>query len=273
MAARSILRYTLKSLQPADTLYKGPPYFLVPWGIVSHGYLIPMGLRPSDLELYLLLAVAEYMLATRDVSILNETVAMYGAGQRPQSVAQLLQRVWDYRFHDIGVGQHGLLRVQGSDWSDSFCDKVPGCAFNNSLWWQIYEHGESVLNTAIAVYMTQRYAAALRLAGPAFADQAANVSAQGDQLAQAMREHTMAQTGQWVRRSWLPSVGWQGDTVMEISQQSWHVLGNVFNASFNRAMATFARQNLSDPSPIGAAIMGYYYPNAPPYGHQVGPTN
>ena len=156
---------------------------------------VPYGLRPSDLETYVLFAAAEYIVVTRDAAFLSETVVPYNS-TRPLAVAELLQAAFHYRTQVIGTGPHGLMRVQGSDWSDSFCrcvplragalpcncsscllySKVPGCVFNNSLWWDIYNSGESLLVAGQTAYALQRLAQALQLAGPAYAAFAANAS-------------------------------------------------------------------------------------------------
>ncbi len=259
-AARSIIIYTLKEFQAPSTLVHGPPYFLIPYGVIQHGFVAPWGLRPSDLELFLLLAVGEYVLATGDAGLLAEVVTTYD-GEWTGAVGDLLAHAFEYRTHTIGLGEHGLLRVQGSDWSDSFCDKVAGCVFNNSVFQDIYERGESLLNSAIASYALPRFAAALRFAGAPWAALAPAADAFAAGQAAALRQHGAASGGPWLRRAWLPSVGWQQDAVLEITQQPWHVLGGVFNASFNDALAAAVKRNLSLPSPIGPAIMGVPFPN------------
>ena len=139
-AARSIIMYSLKEVQAAsNTSVLGDPNFLFPWGITSHGLLVPYGLRPSDLECYLFLAVAEYVLYTGDAAFFNASVgvtpydgnaggegaAAAGSGSgNVTTVAALLQRALTYRSTTIGSGIHGLLRMQGSDWSDGFCSKA-----------------------------------------------------------------------------------------------------------------------------------------------------
>jgi cellobiose phosphorylase len=76
-AARSIILYTLRELQAPGSLVHGPPYFLIPYGVIQHGYVAPWGLRPSDLELALFLAVGEYVLATGDAGLFDEVVTTY----------------------------------------------------------------------------------------------------------------------------------------------------------------------------------------------------
>ena len=63
---RSVLRYTLKEVRDYGSL---------PYGIVGHGVVAPMASdNASDLPLWLLWTVSEYVLATRDVSFLQEKI-------------------------------------------------------------------------------------------------------------------------------------------------------------------------------------------------------
>jgi hypothetical protein len=61
------------------------------------------------------------------------------------------------------------------------CSKVPGCEYNNSLWWEIYDSGESLLVAGQTAYALQRLSQALQLAGPAYADFAADANAFAEQ--------------------------------------------------------------------------------------------
>jgi cellobiose phosphorylase len=83
--------------------------------------------HPSDLDLYFMWGVAEFISATADWAFLNESVAFH-----PQSSSSLPPgasglRVIDhvcaafthlYSSHMIGLGEHGLLRLRDGDWDD-----------------------------------------------------------------------------------------------------------------------------------------------------------
>ena len=62
-----------------------------------------------------------------------------------------------------------------------------------------------------------------------------------DGQAAALRAWGPARDGPWLRRAWLPDVGWLMEDVIEITQQPWPVLAGVFNTSFNAALATQVR--------------------------------
>lgn len=308
----------------------------MPWGIVDHGLLselktanayssegglappllpalfsctVPYGLRPSDLETYVLFAAAEYILVTRDTAFLSEAVVPYNS-TRPVAVAELLQSAFHYRTQVIGTGPHGLMRVQGSDWSDSFCRCVPlalGCRFSSAIFASLTARCPAASSTTrsggISTILASLFSSPVRrrmrcsalhkrssspvrptrlllrmravLPGSRWAvapcrvprDGRVHLSALCAQVA-ALREYGLASGGPWLRRSWLPGLpppGFQGDDSIEITQQPWHVLAGVFNASINAGVAAAVKRNLSDPSPIGPAIM------SAPYGPSAGP--
>src|SRR5260370_40477823 len=63
---KEVLRYTLKEVRPDGS---------IPYGIVGHGMPMPTTSdNSSDMPLWLLWAVSEYVLATRDVRFLGSDV-------------------------------------------------------------------------------------------------------------------------------------------------------------------------------------------------------
>ena len=144
--------------------------------------------------------------------------------------------------------------------------QVPGCAYNNSVWWSIYNSGESHLVAGQTAFALQRLAAALSLAGPAYANFSNAAAAFGRTQESALRTYGVATGGPWLRRAWLPALpapGFMGDDAVEITQQSWHVLAGVFDDAFNAALAAVVRTNLSDPSPIGPPNVAVPDPSQP----------
>ncbi|WP_348262508.1 hypothetical protein P8935_22260 [Telmatobacter sp. DSM 110680] len=103
---RSVLRYTLKEVRDDGSL---------PYGIVGHGVVAPMASdNASDLPLWLLWAVSEYVLATRDTDFLNEKIpARFSAIEnRSETIRNLLERCFRHQVNDVGVGQHGVMRMR-----------------------------------------------------------------------------------------------------------------------------------------------------------------
>ena len=74
----------------------------------------------SDLPLWLMWTVSEYVLATRDVDFLNEKIPakLSATAGRTGTVRNLLERCYRHQVNDVGVGQHGIMRMRVDDWND-----------------------------------------------------------------------------------------------------------------------------------------------------------
>ena len=113
---------------------------------------------PSDLDLFFLLGMSEYLAATGDLGFLESDEPFYPRGTRPSSVrgTTVLDHIRvaaHHLMHTIGVGDYGLLRIGDGDWSDSIVletalKKPFEVSFANSK-----ARGESVPNTQMALYV------------------------------------------------------------------------------------------------------------------------
>jgi cellobiose phosphorylase len=72
---------------------------------------------PDDLDLYLLLAASEYLLATKDTGFLQERVQFWNSNETQTVLGALLRSV-EFVVEQIGAGRHGLMRQLSSDWDD-----------------------------------------------------------------------------------------------------------------------------------------------------------
>ena len=105
--AREILRYSI-GLQPSD----GRPF---PYGTGPLCTRFDLG-TSGDLDFWLLLAAAEYGLATRDTGFFDEPLPFYDGGA-PVSAWEHVKLA--YRHQESLVGPHGLyLAGTNGDWSD-----------------------------------------------------------------------------------------------------------------------------------------------------------
>src|SRR6201998_3850668 len=218
---RSVLRYTLKEVRDNGSL---------PYGIVGQGVIAPMASDDaSDLPLWLLWAVSEYVLATRDVDFLNEKIParLSAIEARTESVHNLLERCYRHQINDVGVGQHGVMRMRVDDWNDGLIYTWAQSAFKECV-----ETSESVLNSAMAAWVFDQYARMLDYA-TANSFLAKEVRASADHH----REATRAQwSGKWFKRAWLgPKLGWLGDTTLWIEPQPWAILSGATTDAQARA--------------------------------------
>jgi hypothetical protein len=235
---KEVLRYTLKEVRPDGSL---------PYGIVGHGMPMPTTSdNSSDMPLWLIWAVSEYVLATRDVGFMDsDVVTVYGESAGRESVRNLLARCYKRLTDTVKTGEHGLMRMLQDDWNDALVNAWTTQAESK----EVVETGESVLNSAMAAYVFDYYARLLKYAGVE-----EGVTSAIRQKAEEHRRAVQAQwTGQWFRRAWLgPAVGWLGEKCMWIEPQPWAVIGRSTNAEQTRTLIGNLDRELRQVSPIGA---------------------
>jgi Glycosyl hydrolase 36 superfamily, catalytic domain len=237
---RSVLRYTLKEVRDNGS---------IPYGIVGHGVIAPMqDDRASDLPLWLLWTASEYVLATRDEEFLEEQIpARFSATPgRTDSVRGLLERCYRHEIRDVGVGQHGVMRMLSDDWNDGLIftwgqSDIKGCI----------DYGESVLNSAMAAWVFDEYARML-----SYVDDGSDMAAQARASADLHRRAARTQwNGKWLRRAWLgPKIGWLGETTLWIEPQPWALLAGVTTPEQSRELV-HTMDALLRQGPLGAAQM------------------
>jgi len=239
---KEILRYTLKEVRANGS---------IPYGIVGHGVIMPaVSDNSSDMPFWLLWAASEYVLATRDTAFLDEQIATWplrgpAAGQEP--VRKLLARCYKHLVEDVGVGEHGVMRMLNDDWNDALV----------AFWGQrtlkeTVAKGESVLNSAMAAWVFDYYARMLAYAGGD-----AETIAHARQRAGENREAARAQwTGKWLRRAWLsPTAGWLGEKGLWLEPQPWAIIGGATDAERTKQLIATMDELLRRDSPIGAMQM------------------
>ena len=139
---RSVLRYSIKEMQKSFYSINATDPVDIPDSILGFGVVRPGTPRPDDFEVYLVWAVSEYVIATKDTAFLSENISLYGGSKtETHSVVDLLVRAFKFTQSVVGLGPHGLLRLLTSDWDDGFGPLVPPSAHNIS---------ESVLTSALA---------------------------------------------------------------------------------------------------------------------------
>jgi len=237
---KSVLRYTLSEVRDNGS---------VPYGLTGHGVIAPMvSDNGSDLPLWLIWAVSEYILATRDIDFLSETITAHYSNPpgRTDTVANLLARCFHHQMNDVGFGQHGVCRMLSDDWNDGLLGTWAGSHLEEAT-----AQGESVLNSAMSAWVFENYARLLRYAAP-------NAGFES-QLHQAADKHRVAArsqwTGKWLRRCWLgPTLGWLGEDTLWIEPQPWAILGGVTTPEQTRALVATINKELRL-GPLGATQM------------------
>lgn len=122
----------------------------------GHGMLddaLHLHRAPSDLDLFFLLALTEYVYATGDRTIFDSPVPYWPKEAVAGATGWTHTRdAIRHLFDVVGTGAHGLIRVGTGDWSDGI---VATEASNRDL---AIREGESVPNTQMALYVLPRVA-------------------------------------------------------------------------------------------------------------------
>jgi hypothetical protein len=235
---KEVLFYTLSEVRPDGS---------IPYGIVGHGMPMPTTSdKSSDMPMWLLWAVSEYVLATRDLSFLDaEVTTFYGESTGRDSVRNLLARCYRHLTDDVGVGEHGLMRMLQDDWNDALVNAWTTMAESK----EVVENSESVLNSAMAAYVFDHYARMLTYVGGN-----RDVTEPIRQKANEHRRAVKAQwTGEWFRRAWLgPTNGWLGEKCIWIEPQPWALIGESASEEQARTLIRNIDQKLRQVSAIGA---------------------
>ena len=234
------IRYTLKEIQPDGEL---------PWAIVGSGMVMPAPYRPSDQQMWLLWLASEYVLATRDKSLLDEiipTYPIYGNNAGKVTVRDGLKSCFRQLVDDTGTGQHGLLRLSNGDWNDS---AVLGHAPPEKED-EVRLVAESVLNAAMSIYVLDIYATMLDTTD----DHELAVEARA--FAAGQREAVRLQwAGRWFRRAWFtPEIGWLGDDQMWLEPQPWAIIGGAATLDQQQELLSSMDELVRKPSAIGAML-------------------
>ena len=230
-------------------------------GIVSDGMQIHT--KPSDLDLFFLLALTEYLAATGDYAFLDAEVPFYPPSESPPGATahDHVRVALRHLLQDLGTGDHGLIKVGSGDWSDSVVLETAlrdgpgpfGVTYNNSKL-----HGESVYNTGMALYVLPLLANLLREHAP---DLTAYIEGTPDHP----DRHDRLRAAQ--RAQWNPA-GWYNRAILRdilnrpvvldsfnLEAQPWTLISGDATAD-GRADALIAQIDavLDSPSPIGAAL-------------------
>lgn len=211
----------------------------------GHGMLDDAGIHsaPSDLPLFFLWALGEYLGATGDLAFFDEKAPYWPRTARPGAT------VWDHTagalkhlFQAVGTGEHGLIRIGTGDWSDGIVMEAP----DREL---AIAKGESVPNTQMAVAVLPRIADLVEPRAPELAQEIrARVTAYRAALEQA-------HNGEFFYRCYFGDGTPRYDQTINLESQIWALIGDTFDAGLSRAKLTQnVAEKLDDPSPIGATL-------------------
>ena len=235
----------------------------IPYSFAGNGFVsnaLNVHDKPSDLDLFFLLAMTEYLSATGDMAFLDEDVPYYPPDAPHNApgttVLDHIRFAITHIFEGVGIGDNGLIKVGSGDWSDSIVLETSlrdgvgpfGVTYQNSK-----DHGESVPNTQVALYVLPLLGAILGRRAP---DVAQAAVANLDGLRKA------------VSNQWNPA-GWYNRAVLrgihnapivirrhDLEAQPWALISKV--AADNQTETDLIERVdavLDSPSKIGATLV------------------
>lgn len=211
----------------------------------GHGMLDDASIHsaPSDLPLFFLWALGEYLGATGDLGFLDEKAAYWPREARPDAT------VWHHTvgalrhlFDVVSTGEHDLIRIGTGDWSDGIVMEAP----DREL---AVTKGESVPNTQMAVAVLPRIADLVEPRAPELASEIRM------RVASYRLALTKAHNGEFFYRCYFGDGKPRYDETINLEAQIWALIADTFDAGLSReTLVAKIAEKLDDPSPIGATL-------------------
>ncbi|MFN8040210.1 MAG: hypothetical protein U0Q07_13445 [Acidimicrobiales bacterium] len=202
---------------------------------------------PTDLPIFWLWALTEYVWATGDRALLDEPIPFDPPAAGAATPRQRVALAHRYLVERIGTGPHGLVRVGSGDWADPISAMVADRR-------AFHEHGESGFNTAFAVHVLPRAAELVAHDDPALA---AELRATADRLRRAM-EATW--NGSWFLRGFDGRGGPVGNRHLFLDGQVWCLIAGIGTDDQRTRLVEAIVDRCLRPSPIGATILDRPHP-------------
>ncbi|GAA4622735.1 hypothetical protein GCM10023196_016110 [Actinoallomurus vinaceus] len=200
--------------------------------------------RPSDQNLWALWLAAEYAAATGDLDAFARPVPYHPCHHAdPVPLEENLRRQFRFFADEVGVGEHGHVRILNADWNDLALSET-GIDRESMI-----EHGESVLNSAMAAWVLPVYAGLAERLGDTATAAEARVRAAD------LRERVANEwNGRWFRRAYGPGAEPVGDNDLWLEVQPWAILCGAADPTRARALLTTIDETCRKGSPLGARV-------------------
>jgi hypothetical protein len=217
--------------------------------------------KPSDLHIFLIWGILEYIYTTRDFNFLQEKISFYPKNLNSKST--VLERLFislDYIFSEkLGIGEHGLIKVGDGDWNDGISLFVKNRK-------KFIQYGESNFNTAFTVYILQKLLPLIESYNPDL------TSLFSEKLLKLQEAILKTWNGKWFYRGWDGQGNPIGDKNIYLEHHNWILISKMLLDQQAHTLLNEIYKNLDKPSPIGQYIL---YPpkkttlNMLPYGWDV----
>ncbi|MBN2152506.1 MAG: hypothetical protein JW839_13725 [Candidatus Lokiarchaeota archaeon] len=219
-----------------------------------HGFgkkLVVPGIHnnPSDQYFFVTWATAEYIYMTRDFQFLDEKITIKDGegGGKELSVKDLLGRLLRYVMSpEIGLGEHGLVRVRDGDWNDG----ISLMARNRKAF---IKDGESTFNSAMLLFSFPMISPLVQRFDP-------NLAGEMGSMVERVRDAVdKTWNGKWYYRGYDGRGNPLGDETLYLDHHVWLLQNRGLPADKVERLLDSIHAVLVDRSRCGAAIM--YPPN------------
>jgi len=238
--AREILEYMMRSQESSGRLF----YDLEGFG---HRYLVPY--RPSDLDLWFINALTEYLFATRDFDFLDLEVPFYPKEKGETGAAyEHVRRSFNHLVEEVGIGKHGLVKLKFHDWNDEMVYLV--CGPNPLDILLTARGGGSSMNTGMAIEILPKLAEVAERRGDQ--ESAERARALVEKLLPALQAQWR---GRYFNRAYSALGREYGAENIHLESQVWPLLsGKVLSEEQTAALLGEIKTKLIDPSALGMTI-------------------
>lgn len=230
---KEVIRYTLKQVLPDGT---------VPYGVTGFGKEYSGGFTASDQELYIIWVVCEYVLGTKDYNFLREIMEPVYLMDKRKTVLEYMEDCLLHFINEIGLGEHGLVRMCTGDWSDSILrENIPEETREAAV-----KSAESGFNTAMCIYTMEILAELMHHVNPTLEKKALD-----------FKENQMQRISEWWNGKWFPrfihgDVIIGGDEELWLEPQTWLLIGKVLSDIEANKLIHNIEEYCIKTSPIGA---------------------
>jgi hypothetical protein len=199
--------------------------------------------KPSDLHIFLIWGILEYIYLTRDFDFLQHKISFYPKSLIKEST--VLERIYlslEYLFSDkVGVGEHGLMKAGDGDWSDNLALFVDNRK-------KFIQFGESNFNTAFIIYVFQKLIPLLKKYNLELANKCIKTS---NNLKKAILK---SWNGKWFYRGWDGQANPIGNDNIYLEHHTWLLISQILQKEQAEILIDKIYKNLDEPSPIGQYI-------------------
>ncbi|MFX1337448.1 MAG: GH36-type glycosyl hydrolase domain-containing protein [Promethearchaeota archaeon] len=235
--AKEYLKYAISFMSPDGKL----PYSI--YGFAKT-FTRSVHAKPSDLYIFLIWGIIEYVFTTRNFNFLTEKIPFCSRPPKKEStVLEKLYIAFDYLFSDkVGFGEHGLIKCNDGDWSDGISLMISG---NRK---KFIEYGESNFNSTFALYIIPKAIPLFEAYNPDLAKLCK------EKYVELKRAVINSWNGKWFYRGWDGSGNPIGNDNIYLEHHNWLLISKILEKEQASNLIDVIYKNLDKPSPIGQFI-------------------